>query len=52
MLFESPVSYLQLKEIKQADTDDYTFEEEDDELDEDAPGDDVPSDDVPPGDPE
>jgi hypothetical protein len=52
MLFESPVSYLQLKEIKTAETDDYTFEEEDDELDEDAPGDDVPSDDVPPGDPE
>jgi hypothetical protein len=42
MLFESPVSYLQPKEIKKAEADDYTFEEEDDDLDEDAPADDVP----------
>lgn len=34
MQFESPVSYLQPKEIKQAEAYDYAFEEEDDDLDE------------------
>ncbi|MEN6604302.1 MAG: hypothetical protein ABFD86_17975, partial [Bryobacteraceae bacterium] len=38
ILFESPVSYLQLKEIKKDDVEDYTFEVEDDELDEGEDG--------------
>lgn len=46
MLFESPVSYLKLKELKKAEADDYAFEGEDDDLDEDEHTD------VPEGDPE
>ena len=46
MLFESPVSYLQPKEIKKAEADDYIFEEEDEDLDDEH------SDDVPEGDAE
>jgi hypothetical protein len=39
MTFESPVSYLQPKELKREEIDDYAFEEEDEELDdEETPG--------------
>jgi len=40
LLFESPVSYLQPKEIKKEDLDDYNFEEADEELDDDKEADD------------
>jgi hypothetical protein len=36
--FESPVSYLQPRELKKDEVDDYTFEEEEDELDEQDEG--------------
>lgn len=40
ILFDSPVSYIQPKELKKAEADDYSFEEEDEDLGEDEAGDD------------